>query len=144
MAARRRAQQLVALFDEQELAVLGAALEAYRAVMKVPPPWSPVPGPDSLTVAASCDRLLRDIAIARAEHHRQPEPEQEAPEQEAPGPEHDCTSCGSSLTDCDRRLLSQAGACCPRCALTDTHADDFRAAGERMARLRVLTGRESG
>jgi hypothetical protein len=50
----------------------------------------------------------------------------------ATGP-HDCTSCGSSIDDCDDKLHADKIPCCGQCALTDTHGDTPSTYGQRLA-----------
>jgi hypothetical protein len=54
---------------------------------------------------------------------------------------HDCSSCGTSIHDCDELVLGKAKACCRPCHRNDTHNDNdpahIRRARLRDARARI-------
>jgi hypothetical protein len=50
-----------------------------------------------------------------------------------PAAPHGCSSCGTSIEDCDTKLLTEKKPCCGKCAFTDTHADTPSTFPERMA-----------
>lgn len=61
---------------------------------------------------------------------------------ESDGP-HDCTSCGVSMANCDKKLTTRRRACCGDCSLNDTHGDTPSGYAERM-RAQLLEGGTHG
>lgn len=46
---------------------------------------------------------------------------------------HDCTSCGTSIEDCDQAIVDTGRSCCGECYRTDTHGDTPSTYADRVA-----------